>query len=400
MDFEKKIYTVSKLTREIKSFFENKYSFLWIVGEISNYVVPSSGHSYFTLKDENSVINAIMFKNQRLSLNFVPENGMKVIGMGRLSLYEPRGTYQLVFEHLEPEGIGSLQLAFEQLKKELSKKGFFDEKHKKQIPLLPSKISVITSSSGAAVQDIIKVAKRRFSNCCLEIVPVQVQGTNAEPQIKDAIELVNKLDTSDLIILARGGGSLEDLSAFNTKSVAYAIFNSEIPIITGIGHETDFTIADFVSDLRAPTPSAAAEIALPDKSVLKQQIFDFQNRLTTSIKNKKFFFKQRLNDLISRLKTPRNFIDDKRLKIEDFNLRLSNTMSNILKNAKIKHQQLTIQLEILNPKAVLKRGYSITRLATDKKIIMNSKNIRTNEKIHVTLFKGVLRARVENTNET
>ncbi|MBU1341798.1 MAG: exodeoxyribonuclease VII large subunit, partial [Proteobacteria bacterium] len=243
------IYTVSKLTREIKSLLEDTYPFIWIIGEISNYSVPASGHAYFTLKDHQALINCVIFKNQKLRLKFEPENGLKIIGMARLTLYEPRGSYQLIFEHMEPEGAGSMQVAFEQLKIKLSEKGFFDAKYKKPIPFLPSAISIITSATGAAVRDIIIVAQRRFSNCHLEIIPVKVQGDGSDTQICEAIKFVNQYQRTDLIILARGGGSLEDLAAFNSEAVATVIFESNIPIITGIGHETDFTIADFVADL-------------------------------------------------------------------------------------------------------------------------------------------------------
>ncbi|MCP4022149.1 MAG: exodeoxyribonuclease VII large subunit, partial [Desulfobacteraceae bacterium] len=282
----RQIYSVSILTKEIKSLLEDKYPFVWIMGEISNFACPASGHSYFSLKDENAVINCVMFRNQKLSLKFEPENGMTIVGLARLSLYEPRGSYQLIFEHMEPEGVGANQVAFEQLKRKLEQEGLFKPEHKKLIPFLPSVINVITSATGAAVKDIINISKRRFANCRLEIVPVQVQGEGAELQICQAIDMVNEHKRSDVIILARGGGSMEDLTAFNSENVARAIFNSRIPVITGIGHETDFTIADFVSDLRAPTPSAAAELALPDKSILNKQINDLQFALSLSLKKK------------------------------------------------------------------------------------------------------------------
>ncbi|OFZ67573.1 MAG: exodeoxyribonuclease VII large subunit, partial [Bdellovibrionales bacterium RIFOXYB2_FULL_36_6] len=248
------IYTVSILTREIKTLLEETYPFIWISGEISNYSVPSSGHSYFTLKDKQATIQAVLFKNQKLKMRFQPEDGMMVYGLARLSIYEPRGNYQLIFEHLEPEGAGSFQIAFEQIKRKLSEKGYFDQKFKKQIPFLPSTICIITSGTGAALRDIIHISNRRFSNCRLEIIPIKVQGNGSEDEIINAIHSANERQKAEIIILSRGGGSLEDLASFNSELVATAIFHSKIPIITGIGHETDFTIADFVADLRAPTP--------------------------------------------------------------------------------------------------------------------------------------------------
>ncbi len=441
------LYTVSKLTREIKSLLEETYPFVWVTGEISNYAVPASGHSYFSLKDQQAVINAVMFKNQKRTLKFKPENGMKINGLARLTLYEPRGAYQLIFEHLEPEGAGSMQVAFEQLKKKLSDKGFFDDKYKKSIPFLPSKISVITSGTGAAVKDIITVAQRRFLNCHLEILPVKVQGDGSENEIRDAISLVNQHQSmdhkmSDVIILARGGGSLEDLAAFNSETVANAVFSSDIPIITGVGHETDYTIADFVADLRAPTPSAAAEMALPDKTNLVQTVLKLQENLTLSIKKKILAHHQMVSYLISRLKSPKTIVYDFRFKLEDYESRLINMMTQyvhykkeklhwlsdslhsrqplkkisdhrrqvkILSNAltqnfqkkiqqiKTHHLELTSKLQALNPKSVLDRGYSISRFVSDKKLITNSSDVKKNDQIEVILSKGRLITRVEKT---
>ncbi len=437
------IYTVSKLTREIKSLLEETFPFIWVTGEISNYAVPSSGHSYFTLKDHQAVVSAVMFKNQKRNLKFEPENGMKIIGMARLSLYEPRGSYQLIFEHLEPEGAGSMQVAFEQLKKKLSGQGFFNDKYKKPLPFLPSKINIITSGTGAAVRDIINVAQRRFSNCPLEIVPVKVQGYGSENEICDAINLINQFQRSDLIILARGGGSMEDLAAFNSEAVATAIFNSDIPIITGVGHETDYTIADFVSDLRAPTPSAAAELALPDKSDLVQRIFNLQDNLISSLKNKIKSHRQAVVHFISRLKSPGTIVHDFRFRLEDYESRLINMIKHtmhynkekldwlsqalyskqpgtkileyrqrikslslsltynvqkIFKTVKTNHLEFNLKLQAFNPEAVLERGYSISRFVSDKRVITDSTDVKKNDKIEVLLSKGVLITRVEKIN--
>jgi exodeoxyribonuclease VII large subunit len=441
------IYTVSKLTREIKSLLEEVYPFIWITGEISNLAVPASGHSYFTLKDNQAVISCVMFKNQKRNLKFDPRSGMKIMGMARISLYEPRGSYQLIFEHIEPEGAGSMQVAFEQLKRKLADKGFFDEINKKPIPFLPSKISVITSGTGAAVQDIINVAKRRFPNCWLEVIPVKVQGIGSENEICDAIKLVNDENKSyqkpDLIILARGGGSLEDLANFNSESVANEIFNCDIPVITGVGHETDFTIADFVADLRAPTPSAAAELCLPDKIHLVGRVKDLQENLDLSFKMKINSLTQTINHLISRLKSPAAIVYDFRFRLEDYESRLGNimkqtilynkeklhwltqtlqskkpdkkildyrqkikTISNYLNHSfqknfqliKTNHLQLDAKLQELNPKAVLKRGYSIARFVSDKRVITHSSDVQKDDHVEVILSKGSLITKVEKTD--
>ena len=434
------IHTVSTLTREIKTLLEETYPFIWVCGEISNYSVPASGHSYFTLKDQQATIQAVMFKNQKLKLRFDLEAGMKVYGLARLSIYEPRGTYQLIFEHIEPEGAGSFQIAFEQLKRKLSDKGYFDQKFKKPIPSLPLDICIITSGTGAALKDIIHISKRRFSNCRLEILPVKVQGDGADIEIINAIHLANQRHKAEIILLARGGGSLEDLSAFNSESVAEAIFQSKIPIITGVGHETDFTIADFVADLRAPTPSAAAELALPDKRILIQQVFEFRKRLDKSMASLISNLRHTRISLLSRLKSPEMMIYTHRLKLEDLELRLNRQikayfeyhkekiqwLSDSLYSKTIKKRisdqqqhvkmlsdklahhfyvlfqknktkliELASKLDVLSPLSVLNRGYSISRFVLNKKIITDSAQVKPEDKLETILFKGRLISTVE-----
>ncbi|OQY52016.1 MAG: exodeoxyribonuclease VII large subunit [Desulfobacteraceae bacterium 4572_89] len=427
------IYTVSNLTREIKSLLEDRFPFLWVTGEISNYAQPASGHSYFSLKDVNAVISCVMFKNQKRNLKFNLETGMKVVGLARISLYEPRGSYQLIFEHLEPEGSGSLQIAFEQLKKKLASQGLFDESHKNPIPFLPLKINVITSSTGAAVRDIIHVAERRFPGCYLEILPVKVQGETAESEIVSAIEIANTQCLSDLIILARGGGSIEDLSAFNSKEVAMAVFESRIPVITGIGHETDFTIADFVADLRAPTPSAAAEMALPDKAALIYSINTYKVSLSHAMSRKLAYLHQKLDDFQFRLKSPGRMVDDFRFRIEECENRMVNSIRSLLLHrkeqiswlkkalegkipetreltkhihgltlileksmeshlsvCKTKTRELNIMLENLNPSAILDRGYAIPRILPGKKVIKDANDAVLDDRIELILSKGRL----------
>ena len=280
---ERRIYTVSELTRNIKRFLEEAYPFVWVAGEISNFRTPVSGHYYFTMKDSGAQIGAVMFRAQNRHLAFKPEDGMAIIAMGRLNVYEPRGIYQVIVEYLEPEGIGVLQLAFEQLKARLAEEGLFDEKHKSPLPFLPQKIGVVTSPSGAVVRDIIQVINRRFPNLVVEVAPVKVQGEGASEEIAEALQLLNERDDIDVVVVARGGGSLEDLQAFNSEIVARAIFSSKVPVVSAVGHETDFTIADFAADLRAPTPSAAAEIIVPVKYELVKRIGEMRSALRTGI---------------------------------------------------------------------------------------------------------------------
>ncbi|MBW1993789.1 MAG: exodeoxyribonuclease VII large subunit, partial [Deltaproteobacteria bacterium] len=416
-----RIYTVSELTRQIKELLENQFPFIWITGEISNFKIPVSGHFYFVLKDENSQINAVMFRGQNQLLKFLPEDGMSVTGLGRISVYEPRGTYQIIFEMLEPKGIGALQVAFEQLKMRLAEEGLFDERHKKPIPFLPRKIALITSPTGAVVHDILKVLSRRFSTIPVEIYPVKVHGAEAASEIASGFERLNTRKGIDVIILARGGGSLEDLQAFNSETVARAIFNSKIPVVSAVGHETDFTIADFVADLRAPTPSAAAELIVPVKADLQKKCYDLAHSLNSKMNLLLERLRKQVADLSNRLVDPRKRVYDLRLRCDDLTDRLihifqqwinqkrehllwkthrlysNNPMVYIDKNRvmldKLKYnllslfkkllienhttlRELTGKLDALNPKSVLQRGYSITLPLPQQSIVTDSTSVK------------------------
>jgi exodeoxyribonuclease VII large subunit len=434
-----KIYTVSRLTSEIKSLLEDHYPFVWITGEISNFSIPVSGHFYFTLKDKDAQISAVMFRGQNKNLKFMPEHGMSITGLGRLSLYEPRGNYQIIFELLEPKGIGSLQVAFEQLKTRLMQEGLFEDEHKKPLPYLPRKICIITSPTGAVVHDIINILNRRFPNICINILPVKVQGDAAEKGIVAALEFLNELPDIDVGILARGGGSLEDLNAFNTEGVARTIFQSHVPIISAVGHETDFTIADFVADLRAPTPSAAAELVVPLKQDLKQRCLNINKALFDFFSNHIEYFSFIIKELKKRLVNPKKRIQDHRLKLDDLTTRLirrfhmniqqrrerltwhhdrlfANTpLSQItLVNEKLdifnnnllyyirillKHKryhlnEILAKIEALNPESILDRGYSITRTIPGATIVKNADSVEIDQNVEVMLAKGVLICRV------
>lgn len=434
------IYTVSELNANIKNLIEDNFPLIWIFGEISNFRVPTSGHFYFTLKDEVSQISSVMFRGQQRNLKFEPEDGQNVTGMGRVSVYEPRGTYQIILEYLEPSGAGALQIAFEKLKKRLVSEGCFDDVHKKSLPFLPNKISIITSPSGAVVHDILHVINRRFPNVNIQIIPVKVQGQGAVEQIVSALELLNTVNNADVAILARGGGSLEDLHAFNSEQVARAIFASKIPIISAIGHETDYTISDFVADLRAPTPSAAAEIVVPDKSELQRRCKELQSLLNTIIISYFIMLKQRLNEHSNRLINPRRKIEDSCLRLDDLISRLKRTLQhrirrerqnhdfwtdrlgannpvhllgkfkkqleqnnyNLLKSYKIlyksnqmKIREFTAKLAALDPMAILARGYSITRTIPEKNVIKDPRIVTLNQDLEVMVAKGRLFCRVK-----
>jgi exodeoxyribonuclease VII large subunit len=437
---ETKIYSVKELTSEIKKILEDRYPFIWIYGEISNLSIPFSGHIYFTLKDDTSKINAIIYKGQIKNLKFNPENGMSVIGFGRLGLYESKGSYQIIFEYIEPKGIGSLQLAYEQLKSKLSEEGLFNDSYKKKLPFLPQNICIITSPTGSVLYDMLNILERRYANVNILIIPVKVQGKSSEMDIISAIKLMNTYDNIDVAIIARGGGSLEELQAFNSESVAREIFNSSIPIISAIGHETDFTIADFVSDYRAPTPSVAAEIVIPIKYELKNKINNYISLIKSNIERNLIINKNNLKKLNKRIKSPKRIIDGLILKNEELTNRILNSQINIIKQSKNKlfylsdilsisnpnkyiliynekllnnisnilkciniikvkkyhhYDQLIGKLYSLNPKVILKRGYSITRTIPDEKIIVDSADVILGQNVEVIVAKGSLICSVE-----
>ncbi|HEV2234216.1 MAG TPA: exodeoxyribonuclease VII large subunit, partial [Terriglobia bacterium] len=294
---QRKILSVSELTLRVKGLFEKNFAEVWVEGEVSNFRPASSGHLYFTLKDATSQLRAVCFRNQARYLKFKPQDGISVIARGRLSVYEARGEYQLYVELLEPAGVGALQLAFEQLKAKLAAEGLFDPARKKPLPVLPRTVGVVTSPAGAVVRDILRVLKRRFRNMNVLVYPVKVQGEGAAKEISEGIEYFNRHSLADVMIVARGGGSLEDLWAFNEEAVARAIAGSKIPVISAVGHETDFTIADFVADLRAPTPSVAAELVVQRKQDYLTEIQDRARRMAHVFRFKLSEARERLTTL-------------------------------------------------------------------------------------------------------
>lgn len=389
------ILSISELTQLIKFQLEQSFDYLWVEGEISNFRIPSSGHFYFTLKDEKSQIRAVMFRSQNRTLEFSPEDGLSVICRGRLNVYETRGEYQLILDYLEPKGLGALQLAFEQLKQRLAQEGLFDPDHKKPLPQLPRKIGIVTSPTGAAIRDILNIIERRFANVGILIYPVKVQGEGAAQEIATALQELNQMPEIDVVILARGGGSIEDLWPFNEEVVARAIYHSEIPVISAVGHEVDFTIADFVADLRAPTPSAAAELVVRNKDDLIYNLNTVYVRLKNSIRKIYEFNQSRFAFLQKRMPDPRKMIPGLRLTIDEYGERIAFYVSNAVKIKKEKIEGMMGRLDALSPLNVLKRGYSITRTVPDLKVVRNAKQLASGDKINVRLFKGELMCRVE-----
>ena len=360
---EPKIFSVGQINHYIKNLIENDFilNSLWVKGEISNFKYHSTGHMYFTLKDNNAAINCIMFKGSADILPFIPENGMSVVICGYVSIYEKTGQYQLYAELMEPLGAGALNTAFEQLKAKLDLEGLFDDDYKREICKYPKCIGVITSPVGAAIRDIINISKRRNSSVKIVVIPALVQGENAVDSIVSAIKLANEWGKCDTLILGRGGGSMEDFQAFNDEKVARAVFASEIPVISAVGHETDFTIVDFVSDLRAPTPSAAAELAVNNREYDNERIDNIIENLNSNINSRIAYEKNRLENFMERrfFKRPMDNITDNEIYISNLEKQMDNIIKSKLTEKNIVFERLLNKMELLSPFAMLKKGYTI-----------------------------------------
>ncbi len=396
MNYESMAISVSQLNNYIKDkIADDEYlNNILVKGEISNFKNHYTGHMYFTLKDENSLIKCIMFKSYAQRLEFMPKDGMKVFLVGGVSVFERDGVYQIYVKAMQEDGVGILYKKYEELKKQLEQDGYFDETHKKKIPKMPNTIGVLTSQTGSVIRDIINVSTRRNPNVCIKLYPVPVQGDGAAEKIAEGIRFMNENKLADVLILARGGGSLEDLWPFNEEIVAHAIYNSEIPIISAVGHETDFSISDFVADLRAPTPSAAAELAVPDIYEIKQKINTYQNRLRLSLIKKIEIMKLRYEKcMTSRIfKDPLRDINDNYLKIDTQIKRLENIVRTKQKEEKTKYIELVSKLDALSPLKTLTRGYS---LVEQNGIIIKSKeNIKTGDKIEIRFIDGKKQAEI------
>ena len=416
---EKRYITVSTLNRYLKNKFDTDPNIqrVSLKGEISNFKGHTRGHLYFTLKDEEGRINAVMFSFNASKLTFVPEDGMKVLVTGRVSVYPPTGSYQIYVEEMESDGLGNLYLMYEALKKELAEKGLFDAGHKKQIPKYPHRIGIVTAPTGAAIKDILSTIKRRYPICETIIFPCLVQGELAKDDIVKAINEAEKYDL-DVLIVGRGGGSYEDLWAFNEKNVAYAIYNCTIPVISAVGHEIDFTIAEFVADLRAPTPTGAAEMAVPNMADLFTLLEQIKIRCTSTISNKININKKHLLDLKDNyvLKNPLAVYEIKEQKLSNLIDTLNSVITNKLANAKLRYNHikenyilnnpeellkkkkhdytlLLNKLEILNPISILSKGYSVVSI--NDKTINSTDKISKGDVLNIKLYKGSLKAKVE-----
>ena len=390
MNYEKMAVTVSDLNTYIKNKIANDEALNAVVvkGEISNFKAHYTGHYYFTLKDDKSLIKCIMFKTYAQNLKFMPKDGMKIIVFGGVSVFERDGVYQIYVKAMEQSGLGDLYEAYEKLKASLEEEGLFDEAHKKKIPIDPKIIGVLSSQTGAVIRDIINVSTRRNPNCYIRLLPVPVQGSGASKEIANAIKIMNEKQLADVIILARGGGSLEDLWPFNEEIVARAIYDSKIPIISAVGHETDFTIADFVADLRAPTPSAAAEIANPDIYELKNKIAVTEERTRQALKKKMELLKLKYNNIMK----SKAFLDPLKI-INDNYLRLDNNIKEITNIIKLKQKDsekkfglIVSKLDALSPLKTLSRGYAI--IEKESNIVKSCNDLKDGDVVKLMLADG------------
>jgi len=394
-----KIFSVAEITKQIKKLIENNQSFnnIWVRGEISNFTHHGSGHMYFDIKDEKSVIPCAMFKADNQHLKFKPDHGMKILGYGSIGIYIPHGKYQFILTDMLPDGLGALHLAYLQLKDKLSKEGLFALEHKKPIPQVPRTIGVVTSPTGAAIRDIIRVATRRFKGVKILLAPSKVQGENAADELIKALNMLQNEGSADVIILGRGGGSLEDLWAFNEEPVARAVFEATIPIISAVGHETDFTISDFVADKRAPTPSAAAEIAVPDMAEISQIISRNIRQIRQNLEAKINNYKLHLNRLLESpvITRPTDTVNQHRQNLDNLISKFTSNISNYYKLKQSYFSSIQGKLTALNPKAILNRGYSITLKLPEQRLISSIESLEKKDKIKLILKDGAVKCEVE-----
>ncbi|HDZ90968.1 MAG: exodeoxyribonuclease VII large subunit [Deltaproteobacteria bacterium] len=435
-----KVYTVSDLTALIQDLLEDRFDFVWVEGEISNFRSPGSGHYYMVIKDEKAQIRAVMFRVQTRYLKFLPEDGMKVIAQGRIGIYAPRGEYQIILDYLEPVGTGALALAFEQVKKRLAAMGVFDEDIKKPLPFLPKRVAVITSPTGAAIRDFLKIIQRRYANLEILIVPVRVQGDRACRDMVEALHMVNRHLDADVIVLTRGGGSLEDLWAFNQEELALAIRDSRIPVVSAVGHEIDLTISDLAADFRAPTPSAAAELLVKEKETLLNRLKQARTRLRGAMDLRLEVLTDRLKGLRDRIRDPRKGLANLWMRLDEDQMRLVRVMDILIRERRkglegeirallvyspinritalrqalaFKRAALVSSMERqlregrmglallhkrlndLSPLSVLKRGYSITLRLPEKQVLKGVLGVERGDQVQVLLGEGGLKCRVE-----
>jgi exodeoxyribonuclease VII large subunit len=393
-----KVRTISELTQEVKALLEEGFASVWVSGEVSNLARPGSGHLYFSLKDAEATLRAVIWRGIALRLRFDPRDGLEVIARGRLTVYPPRGDYQLVIEELHPKGIGAQELALRQLKEKLFRLGYFDPQRKKPLPHLPQRLALVTSPTGAAVRDILEILARRWPAAEVWVVPVRVQGEGAAQEIAAALQLLNRLAVRpEVVILARGGGSTEDLWAFNEEIVAHAIHDSRVPVVSAVGHEIDLTLADLVADRRALTPSEAAELVVPNREELLEGVRGLEARMRELLLARCQGAWQRLQDLAERraFRLPLERVRDQERRLDDWEDRLQRALQQRLVLARQGVAALAARLESLSPLNVLGRGYSLTRKAADGTVLRSAAQVTVGDRLVTTLHQGRIRSRVE-----
>jgi exodeoxyribonuclease VII large subunit len=402
-----KIISVGEFTRNVKGLLEDAYAAVWIAGEISNLARPSSGHLYFKLKDADAVLSAVIWRAVAYRLRFDPRDGLEVIARGRLTVYPPRGEYQLVIEELHPKGMGAQELALRQLREKLFRLGYFARERKKPLPRFPRRIALVTSPTGAAVRDMLEILGRRWPAVEVWVCPAKMQGDGAAQEIAGTIRLLNRLHEkgtlqSDVMILGRGGGSIEDLWAFNEEVVAQAIFESRIPVVSAVGHEVDVTTADMVADYRAPTPSAAAKEVVPDRTEMLAGLRDLEDRLHGIIAQEMRARQERLDDLAARraFRLPLERIRDHEQRLDDWSERLGRAVRGRLDRARQRVQALAAQLDSLSPLNVLGRGYSLTRKEADRAVVRSPQQVQPGDRLVTIVHEGWLVSRVEQLQTT
>lgn len=396
---ERRLLTVSQLTNYIKGLLTGDpvLQEVWVRGEVSNISRPASGHMYFTLKDDGAGLRCVMFRAANRGLRFKPENGLQVTAAGYVSVYNRDGQYQLYVEHLAPDGVGALHAAFEQLKARLAAEGLFDTARKRPLPTLPRRVGIVTSATGAALQDIIRVARRRFPRVDLVLYPSAVQGEAAPAQIIQGIELLGRQGDVDVIIVGRGGGSIEDLWAFNDEGVARAIYAAPVPVIAAVGHETDFTIADFAADVRAPTPSGAALLAVPDEKELRQTVDNLERRLGQGLQTRWLQGRRLFERVLASgpLQRPTHALAESRQLVDDLQRQAERAVNLLLERQQVRLHSAADKLAALSPLHVLGRGYSLTRRAADGTVIRQYDQVAVGDKVIVTLHHGTLACQVQ-----
>ncbi len=390
LETARQVYSVSDLTRNVRLLIEQHFASIWVEGELTNFKRHTSGHLYFSLKDETAQIQCVMFRRENLALRFEIEEGLRVVCLGRISVYALRGQYQLYIDRIEPKGLGELQLRFEQLKKKLAGEGLFDPDRKKELPFLPRRIALVTSVDGAALHDMLRVIDRRCPNVNVLIYPVPVQGPGAAERIAEALDDLNSLGDVDVIVVARGGGSLEDLWAFNEESVARAIFRSEVPVVSAVGHETDFTIADFAADLRAATPSVAAELVLPVANDLRLQIGELKESLLHAMRVGLRDRRQELKALTERqgLKNPLAVFERLFQRLDELTRGLAREFAAAVERKREKAAGLVGKLEALGPLSTLKRGFSVTLKVPGERIVASVSGLKRGDRVRTRVADG------------